>query len=366
MKKLSYLAASFLLLAVAITQTGCNRNIKNADAATQNNQTSEKASVKVANVEFRSYQPKIQAAGNLVPLRRAKISALTDGKLEKMDWDIGSQMKEGDVLFRIASADYQISYEQAQANLARIQADATLAEQIKNRTVSLYEKGAVSGEENDQAIAAAKQAQAAVRQAEAALRQARKTLGDCAVYAPFDGVVTAKFVQKGEFVKRGDPIVEFIDLKTLTAELKLPEKYAGGITTDASVALNCGDFSGNVAGTVIAVNPKVETDNRTFAVKVKIDNADMKLQMGLYCSANFKLPALNDQIASPPKAIIRDNGQSFVWVVSDGKARMRKITEDGTFEDGWVRVVEGLTSADLVIIEGKSGLSEGQEVTISQ
>jgi len=366
MKKLSYLAVSFLLLAVAITQTGCNGNIKKADAATQNDRASDKASVKVANAEFRSYQPKIQATGNLIPLRRAKISALADGKLEEINWDIGSQVKKGDILFKIDYANFQLAYEQAQANLARIQADATLAEQMKNRTESLYTVGAVSGEQRDRAVAAAKQTRAAVNQAEAALKQARKTFEDCVAFAPFDGVVTAKFVQKGEFVKRGDPIVEFIDLKTLTAELKLPEKYAGGITTDASVVLNCGDFSGNITGTVMAVNPKVETENRTFTVKVKIDNSDLKLQMGLYCVANFDLPTLNDQIAAPPKAVTRDNGQSFVWVISDGKARLRKITEDGTFEDGWVRVVEGLTSADLVVIEGKSGLSEGQEVTISK
>ena len=74
----------------------------------------------------------------------------------------------------------------------------------------------------------------------------------------------------------------------------------------------------------------------------------------------------SNRIAAHLEAIIGDERQPFVWVVSGGKALLRKITEDGTFEDGWVRVIEGLTSADLVIIEGKSGLSEGQEVTISE
>lgn len=366
MKKVSSFVFIVIIVAIMLVSVSCETKKTIADAASLPEKANNKPSVQAAKVELRSYQEKIEASGNLMPVRRAKISALTDGALEKINLDMGSRVKKGQALFQVSYENYKLSHEQAAANLDRVKADLALAEKEKSRVMELFEKDSISGQERDRAVSACEQLSAVIRQAEAAEKMAYKNLRDCTITAPFSGVVTQKFSQKGEFVKRGDPVVEIVDIKTLEAELKLPEIYAGMVKTGFNVNLNCREISGAAAGSVIGVNPEVDTGNRTFIAKVGIDNGDEKLQAGLYCTARFIMPAIDNQMAIHPKSIIRDNGKTSVWVVSDGKAYLKYVVEDGLFEDGWVRIIEGLTSADSVIIEGKSGLSEGQEVAITE
>jgi len=352
-----------IILLFLLFFTGCGN-----DSDAVNTTVREKAgprTVKTATVILKDVQPSAQATGTMVPRHHAELHALVDGKIEKLPVDIGDKVAKGQLLFRIRTVDYHLALQQAEANLARAQIIVKDRKREKERMQNLIEAGSATEQMRDQAITAYEEAQAAFRQAQAARDTARQFLTDCTIIAPYDGVVTARFLEEGEYVKKGNKVLEIMDITALNAELELPERYAGEIAPGLPVNLSFSSRMDSITGNVVAVNPKVDILNRTFLVKVAVNNRDGKLHAGLFCSASFKLPLKKDQMAIPNVALSRDRGRSTVWIIEDGKAHSRKVREGGSL-NGWVWILDGLKSGDVVVTEGSGGLIEGTDVTVSE
>lgn len=322
-------------------------------------------SVKTVTVALRDVQPSVQATGTLIPQRYAKLHALVDGKIEKLPVDIGEPVRKGQVLFQTRIVDYRLALQQAEANLSRTRVLVKDRKREKNRMQNLFEAGSATEQMRDQAITAYEEAEATLKQAQAARETARQFLNDCTVTAPYNGVVTARYIEKGEYVKKGIQVAEIMDLTILNAEMELPERYAGKVPSGLPIFLSFSTRPESITGKIVAVNPKVDTLNRTFLVKVAVGNRDGKLQAGLFCSANFKLPLIKDQMTIPTAALSRDEGRSTVWIIENGKAHMRNVREGGSL-DGWVWILDGLKPGDKVVTEGAGGLTEGAKVAISK
>ena len=343
--------------------TGCGND--NSTDNTTVSETTGPRTVKTATVTLKDIQPSAQATGTLVPRHHAELHALVDGKIEKLPVDIGDKVAKGQLLFRIRTVDYHLALQQAEANFARAQVIVKDRKREKKRMQNLIEAGSSTEQMRDQAITAYEEAQAAFRQAQAARDTARQLLTDCTITAPYDGVVTARFLEDGEYVKKGNKVLEIMDLTVLNAELELPERHAGEISPGLFVNLSLNSRMDPITGKVVAVNPKVEKLNRTFLVKVAVDNREGKLHAGLFCSASFKLPLKKDQMAIPNVALSRDQGHSTVWVIENGKAYSREVRE-GKSLNGWVWILDGLKSGDVVVTEGAGGLIEGNSVIVTQ
>lgn len=343
--------------------TGCGND---SDAVnTTVSKTTGPRTVKTATVILKDVQPSAQATGTLVPRHHAELHSLVDGKIEKLPVDIGDKVAKGQLLFRIRTVNYHLALQQAEANFARAQVIVKDRKREKERMQNLIEAGSATEQMRDQAITAYEEAQAAFRQAQAARDTARQFLTDCTITAPYDGVVTARFLEEGEYVKKGNKVLEIMDITVLNAELELPERYAGEIAIGLPVTISFSSHLDSITGDVVAVNPKVDMLNRTFLVKVAVNNRDGKLHAGLFCSASFKLPLKKDQMAIPSVALSRDQGRSTVWVVEDGKAYSRKVREGGSL-NGWAWILDGLKSGDVVVTEGSGGLIEGNSVIVTQ
>ncbi len=336
----------------------------NAEEATAKREAGTQA-VKTAAVELRDFQPIIQATGTLVPNRHSDVFALAGGKVEKLPVDIGDHVAKGDLLFMIRTVDYRLALQQAEANLARAEVMVRDRVREKERIKNLFEAGSATQQMYDQTITVYEESEAALAQAVAARDIARQALQDCTAVAPYDAVITARYLEEGEFIGKGHKVLEIMDLSVLNAEMELPERYAGTVTKGLLVDLSFNYRSDTVSGTIVAVNPKLNPANRTFLVKVAVDNRDGSLQAGLFCSGRFKLPVEEKQMAIPTEALIRDEGRSVVWIVRDGKAYKCTVKE-GSFFNGFVWILEGLTPEDTVITEGAGGLIEGKPVTILQ
>ena len=319
--------------------------------------------VKTSSVELRDFQPIIQATGTLVPRRHTDVYALAGGQIEKLPVDIGNHVSKDALLFMIRTVDYRLALQQAEANLARAEVMVRDRKREKERIKNLSEAGSATQQMNDQTITAYEESEAALAQAVAARNIARQALHDCTTVAPYDAVITARYLEEGEFIGKGKKVIEIMDLSVLNAEMELPERYAGTVTKGLSVDLSFNYRSESVVGTVVAVNPKLNPTNRTFLVKVAVDNRDGNLQAGLFCSGRFKLPVKEKQMAIPTGALIRDEGRSVVWIIKDGTVYKREVKE-GSFFNGFVWILEGLNPEDTVITEGSGGLIEGKPVTI--
>jgi len=353
-----------LLVILVIWAAAC-RQAQKADETPPVAEALGPRAVTGAEVVLADFRPLIQATGTLVPERQADVRALVDGRIEKLPVDIGTRVQKGRLLFEVRTVEYRNTLQEAEANVARATALLADATRETQRMQGLFAEGSATEQMRDRAIAAHEQAEAGLRQAEAARDTARQALDDCTIVSPWDGVVTARYRREGEFVGRGDPMVQVMDLSVLDAEMEIPERYAGAIAEGLEVSMTVRAGNLPVTGRVVAVNPKVETASRTFRVKVEVDNRDGRLQAGLFVSAVFRLPVQAAQPSVPAAALSRDEGRSRVWIVREGKAFPAEVVE-GVVQDGRVQIVQGLAAGEVVIVEGAGGLVEGNPVTVSR
>lgn len=352
--------AIFVLLSV-LSAAGCASGDTGLRATTAKEDALKPQPVQTARVALRDRQPVVTTTGTLVPRRHAELRALSEGRIDVMAVDIGSRVRAGQTLLQVRTVDYRNALDQAEAALARAEAVLADREREKRRAEGLYAEGSATEQMRDQAATALDDARAGLREAQVRVTTARQALEDCTIRAPYDGAITMRIRQRGEFVARGDAVVEIMDLSVLEAEMEIPEPYAGSISVGlpATIAVRSGGTS--VSGRVVAVNPKVDLVTRTFRVKVEVDNADGSLQANLFCTGRFELPVRSDAPAVPAEAVQRDEGRSFVWIVNDGKVSQRIIREAGA-SDGWIFVEDGLRGDEDIVVAGAGGLHEGAAV----
>jgi oligopeptide/dipeptide ABC transporter ATP-binding protein len=223
--------AACIILAVFIT--GCNNSEEAKSAETAD--ITQPSKVKTASVALRDFQYSVQANGTLIAQRHTKLNALVAGQVESIPVDIGDRLKKGKLLFRIREVDYELAYRQAEANLTRAEVILKDRKREKERMQNLFKAGSATQQAWDRAITAYEEAEAALSLARVARDIARQSLKDCTIRPPYDCVVTARYIEQGEYAKKGNTIVEIMDLTVLNAELELPERYAGKIVEKAAV-----------------------------------------------------------------------------------------------------------------------------------
>lgn len=322
---------------------------------------SDTLSVETAFVEVRDYSRTFRATGTLSARQRAMLRTTVGGIISDVPVDVGDRVEEGDLLLQIREIDYQLALEQAEADLARADAQREQAEREQDRTRRLYENGTASEQDLDQAITAFNESTAARLQAEASKNRALQNLEDASILAPYDGVVTERLFQPQEFAASGDEAIEILNLELLEANMEIPEKYLGLVEVDSQVLVEFeGDYEPRT-GTVVAISPKVSSETRTFRVRVQVRNDDLALPSGQFISSMIDLSNVADQISIPQNALVRRDGNSYVWLFEDGIAKRTEIRE-GLQESGWVMVQSGLQEGDEIITEGKNGLIDDYPV----
>jgi membrane fusion protein, multidrug efflux system len=361
MKQLKTWCRIMTALGVVILSMACQSSPE--IESTQARSIESKKKVKVAVVELKDFQPQFQTTGTLVAHRKGDIQALVPGDIAQLPVDIGTKVDRGQLLFEIRRTSYNLALQQAEANL--LEATVVQKDRVRemNRIQNLLKEGFSTQQMSDQTMTAKEQADAALKIASAARDSALQALKDCTAVAAYQGVVTGKFLEPGEFAGVGDPVVELMDLTVLIAEVSLPEQYAGKILKGDRVTVSLNSQDRVIDAVVIAVNPKIDTESRTFMVKVSVDNADLQLQAGLFCSVNFSLPLQQAQPSVPNEALIRDEGKSFVWRFENGRVYSSPV-KPGPKLDGSTMIIEGLKEGDSVVVDGMGGLNDGIEVDL--
>jgi RND family efflux transporter MFP subunit len=402
------------LLACLLT-LGCGPDGSAAEIGADKESALRAREVEVTSVVRRDFNRTLQSTGSLIPEGRARLRALVEGPLEAVFVDIGDPVKSGQALFQTRPVDSRLAVESAEAALrtARaslnellawrrseeidvLRAEATRSEaeyqRLRNerdRAASLLERGAISTSEWEQARTVFETAEAMLEisrerlliaetgptkeaievvenratEKEVALAQALQRLEDTSVKAPFNGIITGKRLNSGDFVKRGDEVLEITDLSSLEAEMKTPERYSSLMKVGIPVTLSIESLLLERKGQITAVNEAIDLNTRTFLVKVRIDNRDHSIKAGTFFTGVFQLPPVRDSIAIPTAALRQEGGRSLVWVAEDGRAR-QLIVVAGEQDDNYVQIRSGLSGDEKVVIAGAGALSEGDPLQI--
>lgn len=347
--------------------TGCSGSDTQNDANTVSEKMStfrkDTAEVRVAEVQLRNFERSFTANGTLVPKQKATLRILVGGQVINVFVDISDQVHSGDLLLQIRKSDYEQALAQSEANLARARAAYNNAEREMKRIKNLYEIGSTTEQARDQAVTRYEEAQANLKQAEAAYQTAKQNLEDSSIVSPFNGVITERYFDANEYARSGDDVFEIMDLSVMDAEIQVPEVYLGSLTKGLDVDLSFKSNYEDVKGRIVAVNPKVDRSTRTFKIKVRVQNPEMRLPAGLFVTGAFNLPDATDQLAVPREAVESREGETIVWVIKKGKAH-RRVVSEGPSNENWVMISGGLQLGEVVAVEGLGVLINDYPVKI--
>jgi len=316
-------------------------------------------------VVSKSISKTIELPGEIQPFLTVPIHAKVRGYVERITVDRGSVVKEGDLLAELSAPEMKAQIAEAESRIQAAQSDRVQAEAQLAAAQSNYDflkkaaetPGAIAGNE---VIQAAKQVDAAKalvqsrQQAEQAAQSAARALKDLQDYlrisAPFEGIVTERFVHPGALVGPGaDPVLVTLEqVSHLRVTVAVPEEDVGSIVKGAQVPFRVPAFPERTyTGTVARISHALDAKTRTMAVELDALNRDGSLAPGMYPSIQWPIRRARPGMFVPKTSVVTTTERTFVIRDRDGRAE-------------WVDVTKGVTDGDMVEVMGP--LKAGDQV----
>jgi len=307
--------------------------------------------------------------GDLVGFSQADLYGKVSGYLKSISVDKGDAVKAGQVLAEIEVPELQQKLRRARANLEIKRLTAERLEKVWQRDQRL-----VAREDVDIAEGQFEEAKAEVEELEALVAYTR-------IVAPFDGVVTGRFVDPGALIQASgsqsgsaqgatgpmkagvSPVVSVADLSKLRVYIYVPEAETSLIRIGMPAALTLSEFPGRqFTGTVARFAKALDLSTRTMLTEVDLDNPRHELYPGMYAEVSLELTRHPDALQVPATAVGMQEGQSFVYVVAKGDELARVPITVGLSTPTHVEITSGLSGSEQVIKNFNPALSEGEVV----
>jgi RND family efflux transporter MFP subunit len=363
-----------LAIGVVVVLVSGIRSRMNAEAALRT-VTTQIAVPSVSVVQPKPAAPaqEIILPGNIQPFISSPVYARTDGYLKKWYFDIGAHVKAGQLLATIQAPEVDEQLSQARSTLATAEANLKLAQITNERYQSLLQKHAVAQQDADNAAGTYSAGQAIVDADKANVRHYEALVSFEQVYAPFDGVITARNTDVGDLINAGSssaPKTSLFNVSqtgTLRVYVNVPEEYSRGILpgkTEADVMLS--EFPGQkFPGKVVRSAESISGATRTLLTEIDLSNPGNTLLSGSYAEVHLRIPSQNNTFLIPVNTLIFRSQHLQVGVVRNGKAELVDLIPGHDFGSE-MEVVSGLKAGDQVVIDPPDSLVSGQEVNIVQ
>ena len=299
------------------------------------------------------------------------VYARTSGYLRKWYADIGTRVHKGQLLAVIETPELDQQVRQAQSDLATAHANMDLAQITAERWTKLMAKNAVSKQETDQATMDLKARQSALAAAEANVMRLQQLQGFEKIYAPFDGVITARNIDIGSLIQAGDnsPKAELFHMAA-TDKLRLfvpvPEVYTNQVRTGSHIVVTSDAVpDAKFTGTIVRNSDAIDIASRTLNVEVDVVNTDHKLLPGQYAFIHLPIPPSSSSMTLPSGALLFRAEGLRVGVVRDGRVQLVPI-EVGHDYGAKVEITSGLAPQDQVILNPPDSLAQGERVKVEK
>jgi len=384
------------VLSASIFSAACSTK---AETASETVAAAEPLAVSATPVESRPIDRFLRVTGSLMADAQAEVSAETAGRVIETPVERGSRVGEGALLVRISPSETSAQLQEAEANAAQIEArlglvagqpfdrqrvpdvmnakaSLDLAEAEFNRMRSLVDQKVISQSEFDQrrtqleaarqgyqmAQNGADQSYRSLEAARARVALARKALADTAVRAPLTGLVVERQVSVGDYVTKGARVATVVRIDPLRVELTVPEQHVALIKVGQEVRLTVDAYPNEeFAATVKYVSPALRSDQRALTVEAVAQNKDGRLKPGLFATALVRQPNAAPALLVPTTAVETVAGTSRVYVVKDNRAEARIVTI-GEKVDTKIELTSGVSKGDVVAVEPKGRISDGQAI----
>src|ERR1700758_5630312 len=335
--------------------------------------------VRVAVVRSSDGMMTVSLPATTTAFEAANIFARTSGYIEKRYVDIGDQVKAGTLLAEITAPelDHQISQAQAtlaqyQATLHQTEASRDLARVTNARDSGLVKQGWLTLQQgdNDRLTLAAQESAVGVAQSNIAAQEAQvRVLSQEKAYqrviAPFDGVVTQRYIDNGSLVQSGSTMMfTMMHSDVIRIQLYVPQDEAFGVEPGVKAVVHVPEIPDRAfPGTVTRIAHALQPGSRTLLTEIDVPNPEGALSPGIYCIVDLEIPRKTPSFVVPADAVVFDQDGLHVALVRDGTVHLQKIS---IARDLGKQVViqQGVKTGDLVVLNPMVDLADGSKVAV--
>lgn len=289
-----------------------------------------------------------EAVGSLLSRRSVVLRPEISGRITQLNFSDGQRVRKGQLLVQL---DDQLPRAQVQQSRAEL----SIARANHKRNQELVAQGFISQRSVDESAANLEVAEAKLALAEATAQRLR-------IVAPFDGVAGIRGVNVGDYLKDGADIVNVEDLDAVYVDFRLPERLQNKVKTGQTARVAFDALPGvQYSAVVLAINPQIDADGRSLAVRGCIDNRRLQLRPGMFARVTAVFGERSDANVVPEEAIVPDGAAPYVLRVVAGTEEGSQVAKRtpvrlGARTPGFVEVVEGLAPGDVVVTAGQQRL----------
>ena len=327
------------------------------------------APVAIASAEETALARVVQLTGTVTAERDAALSVATAGLVTALHVDAGSQVTRGDPLLELDAELAEHQHRSAQA--VATQAERALADARRRlaEAKSLAPKQSIAETVVKDLAAEVAEDEAALQRARAELGYRKGILDRHRLSAPFDGVISERSVELGEWVSPGQAVLGLVSTDALRLDFQVPEDYLGKALADSRVSFTVGaERTTSYAGRVLTTVPVTDPTVRTFLLRVVPAEPVPGMLPGMSVRADLRLGAGETGVSVPRDAVLRyPDGRVVVWVVDDVDGvptALERVVQPGFRFDGRVEIRSGLQPGEQVVIKGNESLRSGQPVDV--
>ena len=298
-----------------------------------------------------------EAVGSLRSRRSVVLRPEISGRITQLNFSDGQRVRKGQLLVQL---DDQLPRAQVQQSRAEL----SIARANHKRNQELVAQGFISQRSVDESAANLEVAEAKLALAEATAQRLR-------IVAPFDGVAGIRGVNVGDYLKDGADIVNVEDLDAVYVDFRLPERLQNKVKTGQTARVAFDALPGvQYSAVVLAINPQIDADGRSLAVRGCIDNRRLQLRPGMFARVTAVFGERSDANVVPEEAIVPDGAAPYVLRVVAGPEEGSQVAKRtpvrlGARTPGFVEVVEGLSPMDVVVTAGQQRLQrDGMAVRV--
>ncbi len=314
--------------------------------------SAQKLNLHLVATELKKIQSPIIGTGTIFAHKTSKIGPLVEGPITRVYVKVGDHVKKGDPLFEIRPDNYRFTYDESKARLGEAKARVRDAEPAYERAKKLIARNNISQARLDKAYSDLALVRAKIASAKVRMMRAKKDLDDTIVHAPFNAVVTFRYMDEGVYLSNQVPgsnsaVIELQKIDIVTAIIQVPSRELEKLYVGAPVKLIIDGISNPLTATITIINDKVDVATRTVEVRIAIDNSGYAIKPGLFIRAEI-MPKSRTALVIPRHAVQGPRGSRYVFVLRDGKAvriNVRTVDHDATH----VEVISGLTDAKSVL-----------------
>lgn len=372
--------------------------------------------VRTQKVNRGSIATEVEFPGSLKAKTEVVVYPKTGGRVASVNVNVGDKVSQGQVLYTLDTAELQANLqsqqavlEAANANLAKT-SDSSLAQQMSQAEQSLqksqvrfndaennygkmqklYEAGAISKKELDDAKTQydnasidlnadqknlniiqdkigpqnTRAAAAQVAQSMAGVNSVQIQINNARITSPVSGIVASKDVEVGQMASGQSGSVTVIDLTTVMAEITVPDKILGKIQLGQSIPVVISALENKeVTGVIETISPQANSKDNSYVVKIKIDNPNGELKSGMFAKVAVQAESKDNVLIVPNQAIKIENGVNYIYTVENSKIKKVSVNT-GISNNKYTEITGNIKENDDILTEGQSILDDGEKVNI--